>query len=225
MLLDDNTIWLDLEIDPTSENLLLGAFLLDSDYWTFDQAKLVEQKQRVIDLLNQSAYLGGHNILEFDLPHLARLLSVDETTLANWQQKSIDTLYFSSLLQPHKPTHALLKLYKAQKPANDPVLDCQESQQLWTACQTAWQHLPDVLQHVFYRLLPSVKSLQNQGLAISETVFQLADLTAFLPTGNHAKLKMARQPRCETDSCLSYEQFCWIKTYRLGFWRLVVAKV
>lgn len=101
MLLDDNTIWLDLEIDPTSQALLLGAFLLDSDYWTFDQAKLVEQKQRVIDLLNQSAYLGGHNILEFDLPHLARLLSVDETTLANWQQKSIDTLYFSSLLQPH----------------------------------------------------------------------------------------------------------------------------
>lgn len=85
-------------------------------------------------------------------------------------------------------THALLKLYKAQKPANDPVLDCQESQQLWTACQTAWQHLPDVLQHIFYRLLPSVKSLQNQVLVISDTIFQLDDLTAVLPTGNHAKL-------------------------------------
>lgn len=86
MLLDDNTIWLDLEIDPTSENLLLGAFLLDSDYWTFDQAKLVEQKQRVIELLNQSAYLGGHNILEFDLPHKGWRNLVSRKSPIFWRQ-------------------------------------------------------------------------------------------------------------------------------------------
>ncbi|ELA08299.1 ATP-dependent DNA helicase, RecQ family protein [Moraxella macacae 0408225] len=186
--IDNKTIWLDLEINPNDETLLLGAFVVDLDFWVFDHKQLIAQKAEIIDLLNKSLYLGGHNVLEFDLPHLAKFLSVDDLVLKNWQQKCIDTLYFSSLLQPQKPTHALLKLYKAKKPANDPVLDCQESQKLWTTCQTAWQNLPSVLQQIFYRLLPNIQSLQNQGFVVSDEPFCLDDLTKFLPTGNHAKL-------------------------------------
>lgn len=180
------TLWLDLEISPKDGSLMMGAVVMDEQAWMFDGSTLYTHKTTLIALLNLVKHIGGHNILAFDLPKLADYLAVSADTLTTWQQKSLDTLYLSTLLLPHKPSHALLKLYKTTQTANNPVLDCLESQQLWQACRQAWQDLSQAFRQVFLALLPLGDLPFGEPILLDDVDFD--ELARHLPDGNKNRL-------------------------------------
>lgn len=179
------TLWLDLEIDPDDKSFIVGAFCVDTHAYAFDKQTLFSEKKAIIALLNLAKYLGGHNLIEFDLPHLATWLDVDDDTLQSWHIKALDTLYLSSLVLPHKPSHALIKLYKVATPNNDPIQDCLLSATLWAECKQAWEQLPSVVQCLYLALLP-IGKLPFVPIAIGDVGFD--ELAQVLPSGNHAAL-------------------------------------
>ena len=118
-----DTLWLDLEINPENNQLIDGAFLVNDTYWRFDAKQFQTQTLLIYILLDKARYLGGHHLIEFDLPHLILLLIkalstpnakhkfllsklADSKTLHHWQGKAWDTLILSCLFIPHQPSHA-----------------------------------------------------------------------------------------------------------------------
>lgn len=72
--------------------------------------------------LNRTEYICGHNIFNHDLKYIHHIL--DSAGIS--RSKIIDTLYFSPLLFPARPYHALLKDDKLQtddinNPLNDSI--------------------------------------------------------------------------------------------------------
>ncbi|WP_269914976.1 RecQ family ATP-dependent DNA helicase [Acinetobacter sp. HY1485] len=132
------TIWLDLEICPQSNQLLLGGLMCVIDNAFYTTTFKACDIQRVIQLLDRAKWLAGHNITHFDLPWLNEQ-STSTFRRPLGQNKTIDTLLLGSLLFPHQPSHALLKLYKVKTTDNNPIYDCIESYQLYQKCLGYWQ--------------------------------------------------------------------------------------
>lgn len=61
-------LWLDLEINPTTQALIDGAILTEGQYWYFSQKEFYNHANSIYHLLKQANFLGGHNLIEFDLP-------------------------------------------------------------------------------------------------------------------------------------------------------------
>lgn len=181
----EKILCLDLEIHPQTKQLLEGAMIIGHQVWFFQADDVLHHKQDIILLIQQAPLLLGHNLIEFDLKYLCQFLHVEDD-LASWRTKSIDTLYLSSLLLPHQPSHALVKLYKSQKNINNPIQDCLESRVLWQICQNEWQQLPDLFQNIFYRLLPQLS--QYDLYLTHDFIFDLEHLKDYLPQGNYQQL-------------------------------------
>lgn len=207
----ESILWLDLEINSKTGALIDGAFIIDKYYWRFN-AKQFECNARIVyQILQQASYLGGHNIIEFDLPRLIPLLQVSldiyenqdiidnlskPTTIAKFYNKAWDTLILSSLLIPHQPSHALAKLYKANVNYNDPVLDCLESRYVFELCQKAWRALPPNIQILFHKLLPPF-SVPNEASYFPVNINRALDLDSIfdkLPEGDKQNfIKLIKQ--------------------------------
>lgn len=133
------TVWFDLEIDPVSKNFLIGGLvgIIEGEYYStqFQEADL----KTVVNILHEAKYVGGHNILQFDLPWLAIYTGAYATLEYIKKHKAIDTLVLSSLLFPHRPSHALLKIYKVNSTTNEPCYDALESYQLYLDLHEAWK--------------------------------------------------------------------------------------
>lgn len=162
-------LWLDLEIDPNTQELIEGAFVVNHLYCKFGERELKAECEEIYRLIDDANYLGGHNIREFDLP---RLLAMFETLmpitdpkaiLEQWQQKTYDTLLLSCLFIPHQPSHALAKLYKADIHRNNPIIDCIESRLVFELCLMAWQYLPKSWQGLMVQLLPILSKLSDNS--------------------------------------------------------------
>ncbi|WP_027009388.1 UvrD-helicase domain-containing protein [Conchiformibius kuhniae] len=179
-----DVLWLDLEMCPQSGDLLEGAFLAYGCAWRFDADDLHTQGDTVRQLLASARWLGGHNIFEFDLPHLARLLHCGDDVLAQWRQKCADTLYLATLLIPHQPRYALAKLYRCQSGRNDPLADCAESRALWDLCRDIWAQLDFATARLFCGLLP-VSDLFG---APQPSAAKSRSLLSLLPEGNRTAL-------------------------------------
>lgn len=204
------TLWLDLEINPENETLIDGAFLINDYYWHFDAQQFRQQSDVAYELLNKADFLGGHHLIEFDLPHLYSLLndalsttSYKHTLLASqldgsdklrrWQAKAWDTLILSCLFIPHQPSHALAKLYKANVDYNNPVLDCLESRCVFRLCTQAWQILPTNMQILLHKLLPQLLHLhtlsrQSYFAIDKDHIFDIEAIFDNLPAGNRTDL-------------------------------------
>lgn len=199
----NHIVWLDLEINPRDESLIAGAIVVDNKYWGFEASIFSQQSADLYYLLEKSMFLGGHNIIDFDLPRLVKLLKnsiIDKNILHDfqtvnilhhWQAKSWDTLILSCLLIPHQPSHALAKLYKAEMDYNNPVLDCLESACIFRLCLQAWYHLPTSMQLLFHRLLPQLGHLGGACyFAVDkENILDIEDVLESLPSGNKVELK------------------------------------
>lgn len=205
-------LWLDLEIDPNTEKLIDGAMVLDNLYWHFDQEDFAESFSDIYKLIRETKFLGGHNLIEFDLPRIIGLLSdklsklpygehhtdtLYKDVLPKLQAKTWDTLLLSCLLIPHQPTHALTKLYKANIDYNNPVMDCVESRLVFELCQQAWQQLSPDYQFAFHRLLAQFAKLSENSdefTVSSDCIFDWDNLINEFPTGNHqALINLLRQ--------------------------------
>jgi len=79
---------------------------------------------KLAGFLNGADYLCGHNIVNHDLKYIRDVIEKAKIAPGN----IIDTLYFSALLFPCKPYHALLKDEKLQTgELNNPVNDASKT--------------------------------------------------------------------------------------------------
>ncbi len=72
----DEIIWLDLEINPKTNKIIDGAMVVGANFWRFDNQSLADNADEIVNLLNQATYLGGHHLIEFDLPRLFNYLKI-----------------------------------------------------------------------------------------------------------------------------------------------------
>ena len=219
LTLPPQTLWLDLEINPQTEALIDGALLIGQHYWHFDAVRFDQHAAIIAQLMTQAPTLGGHHLLEFDLPRLCQLLQsalithdrplsiemANAKTLQRWQAKTWDTLVLSCLLLPHQPTHALSKLYKANVDYNHPVLDCVESRCVFALCTQVWQALPAHLQILLHKLLPQLSALGAMDTSAQfdidkDNIFDIDMVLAELPSGDHHALKALLNQSLTTQS-------------------------
>ena len=125
-LFHQQTVWFDLEIDPASKKFLIGGLLGIVDGQCYITHVQEAELGQLVQILYQAQYVGGHNIVQFDLPWLALYTGTYAAIDYIKKYKAIDTLVLSSLIFPHKPSHALLKIYKAQSQTNQPCDDAHE---------------------------------------------------------------------------------------------------
>jgi len=151
--LTPRALFLDLEVTRAGHIRDVGAVLGDRS--------LRLERPRHADWARLDAFAApaqivvGHNILEHDLPHLARVVP----GLALLRKPAVDTLVLSPIAFPRRPYHALVKEHRLVKDAaNDPVADARLCARLlddeWGALGAlADDHpLPGLLYHALDRL-------------------------------------------------------------------------
>src|SRR5687767_14336912 len=107
--------YIDLEIDKDGRIADIGCYKSDG------QEHHGKSVQHLYQMLEGVTFLCGHNILKHDLSHLN----------VGKHLKVIDTLYFSPLLFPAKPYHALVKDYKLDPGNNNnPFIDAVKAKEL-----------------------------------------------------------------------------------------------
>lgn len=179
-------IWIDLEIDPQSKELILGGLVVaDTECNTFYVVNFSKNDLKiVVQLLAHAKRVCGHNILAFDLKwlkqHTPYMLSINDIS----KSKVLDTLLLTNLIFPHQPSHSLLKLYKVQTTINDPIYDCIESYHYYQRiCKTCCEGLhPQLVEWIrkklpFSHILPELP--KNQ---------EISDYSALIPQGQNEKL-------------------------------------
>lgn len=138
----------DLEIaQPKTRISSIGALYQDQSW----HGRAVHDFER---FTQNAAILCGHNIFDFDLPHLQKA----GVSPAFLQKEFIDTLHLSPLFFPNKPYHRLVKDYRLVSDyLNDPVADSRLAKEVLVDCLQAWQELPDAMQQILPGLLKSDK--------------------------------------------------------------------
>jgi len=114
---DDKILSFDLELTRDEKLRHLGALLADRELNLKGPQDL---SIKALNALAQEAdVVLGHNILDFDLPWLAKQTIRPQLLL---EKPVIDTLYLSPLAFPKNPYHRLVKDYKLVRDTlNDPL--------------------------------------------------------------------------------------------------------
>ncbi|NHE59220.1 RecQ family ATP-dependent DNA helicase [Cyclobacterium plantarum] len=141
--------FIDAEIDPVTHKIFdLGA--VDEKGALFHDPSI----NAFISFIQNSRFICGHNIFKHDIAYFkkaGRLFWLKENQV-------IDTLYFSPLLFPSRPYHALLKDDKLQTDElNNPLSDALKAKDLFYDEVTAFQKLDPLIQDLYYLLLKDQK--------------------------------------------------------------------
>ena len=105
------------------------------------------------NFLDGTNYLCGHNIINHDLKYLESAIPF----VGRMKDRTIDTLYWSPLLFPRRPYHALLKDDKLQADElNNPLNDSKKACDLFNVEVAAFLRLNENLKEIYFRLLGSV---------------------------------------------------------------------
>lgn len=137
--------FIDLEVNPVNRQILdMGAIRTDGVPFHANSSA------GFIRFITQTAYIGGHNILNHDLTYILPLLRQGGYR----PPKTIDTLYLSPLLFPARPYHHLLKDDKLQTDSlSNPLNDAMKAQELFLAEVEAFGRLDEDLQYIYFSLL------------------------------------------------------------------------
>lgn len=153
----------DLELGRDEKLRHLGAIL---DQQVLDiKGNTIEAINQLEQLAQQADMILGHNILDFDLPWLARQPLQPQHLLG---KPVIDTLYLSPLAFPANPYHRLVKDYKLVRDTlNDPVNDSRLALKIFTEQLDALRNQPkEQLQLYQYLFTHGVSThFSTQGLA------------------------------------------------------------
>ena len=121
-----NCLSLDLEIGEDSRLIAVAAYRPDTGdelHFESDHARHPASIRRIDQLSQGAAFIMGHNILKFDVPHL-RAINPDLDLL---RLPVVDTLWLNPLAYPRRPYHHLVKHYKdaglIRQTRNNPLLD------------------------------------------------------------------------------------------------------
>lgn len=103
----------------------------------FKQGNLLAALEQLDVLAEGASFLLGHNLIAFDLPHLAAA----KPDLRLLQLPAVDTLWLNPLAFPRNPYHHLVKHYQdgqlKRGRLNDPLLDAQLTLEVFANQQTA----------------------------------------------------------------------------------------
>jgi ATP-dependent DNA helicase RecQ len=137
--------YFDTEIDPTSHKVLDIGCIVD-DGRNFHGSSMVG----FTEILKGATFICGHNIIHHDLKYVQESVSTAGIPLSN----AIDTLYWSPLLFPDRPYHALLKDDKLQtEEINNPLNDAIKARDLFHDEVTSFYRLQQDLQQIYWLLL------------------------------------------------------------------------
>ena len=145
--------FIDTEIDRKSKKILdIGS--VKSDGSQFRKTSIAE----FIHFIKGTQFVCGHNIFNHDIKYIGDALQ--DAGISS--SKIIDTLFFSPLLFPTKPYHALLKDDKLQsEDTNNPLNDAMKAKDLFHDEVAAFKHLDEALQRILYFLLYDKREFQS----------------------------------------------------------------
>lgn len=105
----DKCVGLDIEVDPQTATIFAMVAIKQSTGEKIDNRNrnIQEFLNKLENLLGQSDYLIGHNLLKFDLEHII----ARQSDFSKYLNRSIDTLWLSPLAFPLKTYHRLEKPY------------------------------------------------------------------------------------------------------------------
>jgi ATP-dependent DNA helicase RecQ len=121
----DRCLSIDLEVDPGQAKIFAFAAVRrrDQEKVVFRNGDREAALDRLETLASEADFLLGHNIIRFDLPHLAAV----RPRLAGLAASPIDTLWLNPLAFPRNPYHHLVKHHHDGRlqagHVNDPELD------------------------------------------------------------------------------------------------------
>ncbi|MFT3909675.1 MAG: RecQ family ATP-dependent DNA helicase [Ferruginibacter sp.] len=145
--------FIDTEIEPKSQKILdIGGIKADGN--SFHSNSLTG----FINFLRGTEFICGHNIFNHDLKYIGN--AVYEAGINHLNV--IDTLFFSPLLFPAKPYHALLKDDKLQsEDTNNPLNDSIKVKDLFNDEVAVFQQTDQALKQIFYYLLNDKKEFHS----------------------------------------------------------------
>ena len=145
----NSIVFIDTEIEPNSGRILdLGC--IKGNGALFHSASVAN----FIEFIRGSEYVCGHNIFNHDLKYIEGSINAAHINNFNY----IDTLYFSPLLFPTRPYHALLKDDKLQtEELNNPLNDSIKARDLFFDEVAAFQNEDNILKRIYYALLKDKK--------------------------------------------------------------------
>ncbi len=140
--------FIDTEVEPRHGKVLdIGGFRSDGREY---HGRSIRDFANFLDGTN---YLCGHNIINHDLKYLESAIP----SVGRMKDRTIDTLYWSPLLFPRRPYHALLKDDKLQADElNNPLNDSKKACDLFNDEVAAFLRLNENLKEIYFRLLGSV---------------------------------------------------------------------
>lgn len=161
---DDKILSFDLELTRDEKLRHLGALLADRELNLKGPQDLSLKELNA--LAQEADVVLGHNILDFDLPWLAKQAVRPQLLL---EKPVIDTLYLSPIAFPKNPYHRLVKDYKLVRDTlNDPVADARLALQIFSEQLIALQALPlpqlQLYQHLFSQGV--MTQFNTQGLSL-----------------------------------------------------------
>lgn len=141
----ESIAFIDTEIEPKSRKILdIGSVKNNGN--SFHSNSITD----FIKFLNGTEYICGHNLFEHDLKYIGKAVIDARINPSN----IIDTLFFSPLLFPTKPYHALLKDEKLQTDdINNPLSDSIKAKDLFFDEVSTFKNADETLKQIFYLLL------------------------------------------------------------------------
>ena len=141
---------LSLDLEVEKQNSRIHAFAAvrpdTGQLLVFRDGNLQEELARLDGLADGASFLLGHNLINFDLPHL----TAAKPDLRLLKLPSVDTLWLSPLAFPRNPYHKLVKHYQdaglKRGQRNNPELDARITLELFGEEREALQaNLPNLL--------------------------------------------------------------------------------
>ncbi|MCL2636330.1 MAG: DEAD/DEAH box helicase, partial [Betaproteobacteria bacterium] len=214
----------DLEVGRKSAVIhQLAALRGDSDErLTFPPGDLASALAALDDLADSAAFLLGHNLIAFDLPHLRAV----QPNLRLLAKPVIDTLRLNPLAFPKNPYHHLVKHYQDGEllgnRRNDPLLDAELALQVFRDQERSFRQLqqtsPDLLLawHWLTTRDQSVSGLNRFFMTVRGRVAQPAN-EASAKTAMHRLLAGNACPQASERIVATAEQIAWPLAYALAW--------
>ncbi len=179
-------ISIDLEVGRTDGRIhAIGAIRADSNRRYLHSGRVTKKEYVALDrLVDGAEFVLGHNIIEFDLPHLESA----KPDLRLLQLPAIDTLRLSPLAFPRNPYHNLIKHYKdaglLRAQLNNPELDARLALEVFQAQRTEIKNASSNLLVAWHWLTtPSFKTVDK---ALDEFFAELRQSPR--PSDEHARI-------------------------------------
>lgn len=141
--------FIDAEIDPVTHKIFdMGAVRENGTFYRNNSIS------GFLSFIQNSKFICGHNIINHDIRYFKKAGHLSGLN----EDQVIDTLYFSPLLFPSRPYHALLKDDKMQTDElNNPLSDALKAKHLFFDEANTFQKLDPQLQELYFLLLKDQK--------------------------------------------------------------------